>query len=222
LAAVISEVPRADFDESALREHLADMAWVESVARAHQGVLDQLCSRTTVIPMRMCTVYHSDRGVQEMLRREATTLLNTLEYLDGRREWGVQAFFSRSRAAESTRAPADGPSTGTAYLEQRREQRELDDRLDELVEESVQEIHGLLAELAVDSTLNAPQRREASGRSEDMVLNGVYLVEKENEDTFSEQVRGLGSTYAERGLELDLTGPWPPYNFLPGSIGATW
>ncbi len=34
LAAVASQVPLEEFDEERLREHLADMTWVEATARA--------------------------------------------------------------------------------------------------------------------------------------------------------------------------------------------
>jgi hypothetical protein len=228
LAAVVSRVPTREFDESVLRKHLADMGWVEAVARAHEGVLDHLCTRVTVIPMRMCTVYQAEAGVREMLQREATTLIEALEHLDGKREWGVQTFFSRSRAAPASGAdhePADGRKetmSGAAYLARKREERDLDEELDGLIEQAVQEIHEDLAAIAADSALNSPQSREASGNRGDMVLNGVYLVGDEDREAFGDEVAALGSRYEELGLELVITGPWPPYNFLPGSIGATW
>jgi hypothetical protein len=227
VAAVLSRVPAAEFEEAALRTHLADMAWVESVARSHQEVLDHLCRRMTVIPMRMCTVYQAESGVREMLEREVEALKDALEHLDGKRELGVQAFFSRSRAApaateEEHADRRDQASSGAAYLARKREERELEARLDELVEGAVQEIHEQLAEIAADSALSAVQSREASGNRGDMVLNGAYLVADEDRDAFSERVDVLGSRFQAVGLELAITGPWPPYNFLPGSIGATW
>ena len=45
LAAVVSRVPLADFGEDQLREHLADMAWLERTARAHEQALETSAGR---------------------------------------------------------------------------------------------------------------------------------------------------------------------------------
>ena len=55
-----------------------------------------------------------------------------------------------------------------------------------------------------------------------MALNGVYLVEDASQDAFHLEVEALRREYAGLGLELEATGPWPAYNFVPGAIGAAW
>ncbi len=226
LAAVVSEVPREEFEESQLRASLSDMTWVETVAREHEVVLDELCQRTTVIPMRMCTVYQSGDRVEEMLVREADGLHNALEHLEGKREWGVQAFFSPARVRPTedpdVRDESGDGSTGAAYIRRRQDERELEAQLDQRVEQAAQEIHDGLSAAAFESMINPPQRPEASGRLEEMALNGVYLVEDDDQPLFEASVRDLQARFSSLGLELVITGPWPPYNFLPGSIGAAW
>jgi hypothetical protein len=53
-------------------------------------------------------------------------------------------------------------------------------------------------------------------------MNGVYLVERENTDAFHQEVDDLRERFADIGLDLVPSGPWPPYNFVPGDVGATW
>ncbi len=225
LAAVSSLVPEAEFDESELKAHLSDMAWVETVAREHEHVLDEVGKLTTVIPMRMCTVYRTEDGVREMLDREGAALRDALEHLRGKREWGVQAFFSRARARPSkdgqTEA-AGGPSTGVAYMQRRREEQELEAQLAQLVDQAGEEIHEHLQTITVEAAVNPPHRPEVDGRPDEMVLNGVYLVEDSALERFRDAVRNLQARFSATGLELVITGPWPPYHFLPGSIGAAW
>jgi hypothetical protein len=224
LSAVVSRVPAEEFAEGRLRAHLNDMDWVETVARGHEQVLDALCRRTTVIPMRLCTVYKTERGVREMLLRESDTLLGALEQLEGKTEWGVKVFFERPRASRT--ASRDSASTeggsGAAYMDHRRQERDRARQLDEHVEAAVAEIHETLGSQADESTLNPPQRPEVSDHSGEMVLNGAYLVERESESQFHEKAQMLRSRVAGIGLELVVTGPWPAYNFLPGRIGAAW
>jgi hypothetical protein len=152
-----------------------------------------------------------------------------MERLEGKREWGVQAFCRRDRAsldvgADKTSDSPGGPpgSAGAAYMQRRRRERDSEEQLERLVAEAAQEIHDSLAAVAVDSALNSPQRPEATGRRGEMVLNGVYLVEDSAKEAFDDRVRELQSNQSATGLELLITGPWPPYNFLPGSIGAAW
>jgi hypothetical protein len=55
-----------------------------------------------------------------------------------------------------------------------------------------------------------------------MVLNGVYLVSDDEQRAFDTRVAELRETFGPIGLELVQTGPWPAYNFVPGTIGAAW
>ncbi|HEY2436346.1 MAG TPA: GvpL/GvpF family gas vesicle protein [Solirubrobacteraceae bacterium] len=224
LTALVKKVPADEFAESQLRAHLNDMAWVEAVARDHERVLDALCRQTTVIPMRMCTVYKTEGGVREMLLRESDTLLSALGHLDGKTEWGVKVFFERtrrSRRAPGELASSESPS-GAAYMDQRRQERERAKEIDEQIEAAVAAIHETLDSLSEESTLNPPQRPEVSDHRGEMVLNGAYLVDQGAESQFHESAHALRSKFAGSGLELVLTGPWPAYNFLPDTIGAAW
>jgi Gas vesicle synthesis protein GvpL/GvpF len=224
LTAVVSQVPAEEFAESRLRAHLNDMTWVETAAREHERVLDALCRQTTVIPMRMCTVYETEGGVREMLSRESDTLVAALQHLEGKSEWGVKVIFERarfSRRAPDEAAPSEGGS-GAAYMNHRRQERERVKQIDEQIEAAVAEIHESLDSRSDESTINPPQRPEVSAQRGEMVLNGAYLVRQENESQFHESAHALRAKYAATGLELVVTGPWPAYNFLPGTIGATW
>lgn len=219
LAAVTSQVPLEEFDEASLRDHLADMAWVEATARAHESVLDRVCAQATVVPMRMCTVYRTAGGVREMLHREEEALLDALDHLRGKAEWGAKAFISPD--AEPTGADA-GASSGAAYMERKRTKQEQRQRAFEMAEEAVTVIHDRLSTAAGDAQMIPLQRPEASGHSGEMILNGVYLVADEVLESFHEEVHALQAEFASHGIELVCTGPWPAYNFVPGTIGAAW
>jgi hypothetical protein len=226
LAAAVSEVDLGEFGEAQLREHLRDMTWVERVARAHETVLDQIRAQATVIPMRMCTVYRSEAGVREMLRREADALCQAIDHLEGKAEWGVKAFADTGRTAAVTAGDeaeeAPGSARGAAYMRQRRDERDRRERARQQLEEAASQIHDRLCTLAGDGQVLPSQRPEVSGHVGDMVLNGVYLVDDDDRERFHAEVQLLEAEFAPRGVELELTGPWPAYNFVPGTIGAAW
>lgn len=224
VAAVASQVPLEEFDETRMREHLADMAWVEATARAHEGVLELVREQATLIPMRMCTVYRTEGGVREMLSREAGPLQEALEHLDGKAEWGVKVFTDFARAGGRIRHvdTGAGESSGLAYMEERRTEREHQEQALELAEEAAAQVHERLSSVAADAGLIPLQRPEVSGHAGDMVLNGVYLVADEATPDLHEAVAELRSELEDHGIEVVLTGPWPAYNFVAGTIGAGW
>jgi hypothetical protein len=51
-----------------------------------------------------------------------------------------------------------------------------------------------------------------------MVLNGAYLVA--DRKRFERELALDASERRESGVELELTGPWPPYNFVPEETEA--
>lgn len=213
LAAAVGRVPLEDFDEDQLRAHLADMAWVERTARAHEQTLEAIRSRTTVIPMRMCTVYRTESGVRDMLRRESDALRETLAKLNVKTEWGVKVMLDPAQRK-------DDRSSGAAYMERRREQLDQDQALTGRVQEATAHIHERFCELSSEGVLVPLQRPEASGRAVEMVLNGAYLVEDSAQERFREEIPALQAQFGPLGLVLELTGPWPAYNFVGGTIGA--
>lgn len=83
-------------------------------------------------------------------------------------------------------------------------------------------MHESLEEIAVEAVLSPPQRPEASGHPLPMILNGSYLVADAEQAGFEEAVTGPARELPPSGIELRMTGPWPPYSFVPGAIGAAW
>jgi hypothetical protein len=69
------------------------------------------------------------------------------------------------------------------------------------------------------------QSVDASSRSRrgDVVSNRSYLVHRDREEAFRLEVDRLAQEYEPSGVEVRLTGPWPPYSFVgiePADRGA--
>lgn len=218
LTAIVAQVPLSEFGEEQLRANLEDLAWLERVARAHETVLEYLCDAQAVVPARLCTIYRSEDRVRQMLRQERPALTNTLRRLQGCREWGVKVFRTGESAPEDP--AAEQPASGTDYLRGRQREQDVRRHQREQLSVAVEAIHSELCEVAVDGVVNPPQRRELSGHEAEMVLNGAYLVERSREADFEALVNELSQHQIAAGLELQRTGPWPPYNFVSDPIGA--
>jgi len=226
LAAIVSPVSLAEFGEETLRENLNDVTWLEEKARAHENVLEGALQRATIVPMRLCTIYSGEEQVGEMLRNQRDILLDALVRLEGKAEWGVKLIaepgaLERVVAERSGADDDDGKvSSGTAYMNRKRRVARTRDGELELAEDWAREVHDQLAEAAHEALLNPLQRPDVSGYEGDMLLNGVYLVEDPRLEDFRAVAERLADEYQRLGVAVELTGPWPPYNFVKSSIEA--
>jgi hypothetical protein len=221
LNAVVSTVPLEDFGEEGLKRNLNDMQWLEQVARAHEQVLEGTQQHGPLVPMRLCTIYRSEKQVQALLAERREEFTGALAALEGRGEWGVKVTADRERVAARLRARqhAKPAGVGGAYLGRKQEELRLRDEVDAVLDAAVHESHARLEEWAVATQLLPPQRPELSGHEGEMVLNGAYLVDDERLDGFRSVIDELGRQYGGAdgetiGLQFELTGPWPPYNFV--------
>jgi hypothetical protein len=230
LAAVVSRVPLAEFGAEPLRENLNDLAWLERVARAHESVLDRVLAESTIVPLRLCTIYENEHSVRDMLEREHDSLARALEILAGRQEWGVKLIADGDRLAEEARSRSAealaledelrARTGGGAYMLRRRLERHVREAVESLGIEVADEVHAELQTLASDAVVLPPQNPELSGHEGRMLLNGAYLIDAARVDGLRELVAELEQRYRALGTRIELTGPWPPYNFLPGGRTA--
>jgi Gas vesicle synthesis protein GvpL/GvpF len=230
LSAVISHVPLEQFGAEALKRNLEDLEWLERTARAHDAVLARALGAEAVVPLRLCTIFTDEEGVRGMLERGREFLLASLDRLRGKAEWSVKVLADQARIEtavrdhESVQAGAAGGGSetpGRAFFARKKAERFMREQARAIIESAAQEAHDRLRVEAAATTLLPPQRPELSGRVGDMVLNGAYLVDRSRAEAFA----GIAQELAERdrciGLELDLAGPFAPYNFVPAEERLT-
>jgi hypothetical protein len=222
LAALVSLIPAAEFGAEPLTRNLNDLVWLERVARGHEAVLDAVLAQSTIVPLRMCTIFESEPGVREMLDRQSDSLGAALDALEGRLEWAVKVLVDRDRLMDaaqpqSSEAEKGGPvGEGGAYLQRRRDERGTREAASRLAADTAQQVHARLQDWAIDARTRPAQNRELSGHEGEMVLNAAYLVERERTEELHQIVAELEQHHRGLGARIELTGPWPPYNFVPG------
>jgi hypothetical protein len=213
LGALAGEVPLAEFDDEPLAANLRDSAWLEAGVRAHDAVLAAVVGEVPVVPFRFGTIYRAKDQVQSMLA-EHPGLGDALEAVRGRVELGVKGFFVGADDDLPATGEAAAASPGRRYLEQKQQARRAAEAREALLARAADESHARLAAVSADARANALQPAAASERAAAMFLNGAYLVEASNEAEFRRTLRSLEDELAPAGIAFELTGPWPPYNFV--------
>lgn len=206
LAAVVSTVDAQAFGEEALRRNLEDLDWVAAVAHAHDAVVRAVRHDGGVIPLRLASIYSSDKHVCRLLEERHDEFADALRLVRGRTEWGVKAY-----AAGKADVPETPPTTGMDYLRRRRAQLSSQEDAERTAARQVMEVHSALASLAVAARTHPPRNTPLNKRPERELLNGAYLVDGSDTDAFHEAVQA--QEQRNQTLRLELTGPWPPYSF---------
>jgi hypothetical protein len=220
LTVLVSDVDLAEFGEVALRRNLEDLAWLEAVARAHHSVIDAASKLFPLLPTRLATVYTSDESMAAVLGARHEELLAALRRVGGRVEWGVKAY-AVPEAEQAAAAPAETPASdaaggagrgaGLAYLKRRKEQLSARAEGWRSALAGARAVHAHLSRHAVLTRLHPPQSPQLSGDQREMMLNAAYLLDANDGGGFATQVAAAADAHPE--LDLDLTGPWPPYSF---------
>jgi hypothetical protein len=228
VSALVSRVPLEEYGEDAVRARLEDPAWLAGAAHVHEAVLEAALRSGAVVPFRLLTIFRDCDGLHDFLATRGDDLRALLERVRGREEVGVKAFVDRAVLDEAV--AADTPALreldaeiasaqiGRAYLLQRRREQALDQEAGRRIAELAGVLHGRLRDAAEAGVANAVQSHEASGRAEEMVLNGAYLVPS-GDDRFERELDALREEYRAVGVTFERTGPWPPYNFVPRELG---
>jgi hypothetical protein len=227
LAALASNVSVREFSEANLGEALKDPAWLEPRIRAHEQVLEAALAVTSVVPFRFCTVFGSESDLRRFLGERSAQLNEALRHVEGRVEIGVKGFVDRKRLAEGLAARNDAiheqkqrvaaAQGGREYLERRQLEQLVAEERERFKAETAQELHRRLCSVAEEGVLNPLQSPEVSGRADEMFMNAAYLVQRGHD--LESELEEIVSDYSELGVSVEVTGPWPPYNFVPRALG---
>ncbi|MFE7269985.1 GvpL/GvpF family gas vesicle protein [Streptomyces sp. NPDC057623] len=225
VAAAVSAVPGEEFAEGALKARLEDLDWLESTARSHHLVIETLAARTTVLPLRLATVYLDDSRVEWMLGERQQDFTALLDRFEDHVEWGVKVYAEIAAPSEPAQ-PAEPaqpdewsqsarPDAGRAYLRRRRQHRQAREDTRRAAEEAVRRTEEQARGLAVERARHRPQQGTLARLPGDLpgenVANDAYLVPRRAAEEFRDRM--LHTADDLPGVRVEVTGPWAPYSF---------
>jgi hypothetical protein len=213
--AVVDRVDRADWAGEDAEENLQSIEWVGPRAVRHEEVIEAVMEKAPVFPARFGTLFSS---VEQLVRRIASrqdALQAYFERIAGCREWTLRGHLEREVAQEALADSDDGSETrpGTAYLKKQKRVQDARGDVEAWLDEVAARLDRRLASSAKEIEPQEPPPR--SSEAGEPVLERALLVPVDHEDALRTTLREENDRLADRGLQLALNGPWPPYSFRP-------
>lgn len=222
LAALVSRVPLETYNEESLAEHLTDATWTAIRAMRHETVVEYVAKRASVVPLRFGTIYLERSGIEKMLTERARELGRIIEQLHGREEWGVNVYCDRAVLMSSITSVspvlremverAGQASPGQSYLLQKKIDALKVDEARAAVNQIVDHIEEKLRDQSEDGTRLRILKVETTEHGE-LKAKFAFLVKRSGFEEFRAEAERLAQENQNAGVRLELTGPWPVYNF---------
>lgn len=225
VGAVVSAVPLSEYGGGALETSMQDPSWVALRAMRHERAAEHFARRAGVVPLRFGTIYLSRGRVREMLAEKAAGLSAAIARLRGREEWGVNLYSDRARLKEAVvhlsprlrelAARAAEAPPGQGYLLRKKIDAMRADEVRAETRRVAREVETGLA-AAADSSARLRVLKDEAGEHGEVAAKLAFLVRREGFEEFRAAAERLAARYDAHGFRLELTGPWPAYNFATG------
>ena len=222
LAALSSRVPLDAYGEEALAEHLADPEWTAVRAMRHETVVEYVAKRAGVAPLRFGTIYLERSGIERMLTEKGRELAEIIERLRGREEWGVNVYCDRAKLMASITEvsprlrelvqQAEAASPGQSYLMKKKIDTLRAEESRVALNRIIDRVEKTLREQADDGKRLRILKVEATEHGE-LKAKFAFLVQRSGFEEFRAAAERLAEENLAAGVRLELTGPWPAYNF---------
>jgi hypothetical protein len=223
VCAVLTEVPEEDFCGPGAEARMQDLAWVGPLALRHEAVVEEVMRYSPVLPVRLGTLFSSQERLAEFLDLHHKTISRFLEQVSGQDEWSVKGLLDRERAEQSLTSSnlAAGQehlatlSPGRRYFEEQRIRAATERELSLWLKETCRQVASGLISQASNFCECPVVLRETVENGVELVLNWAFLLPRSAVTAFRAQISEVNAHHARNGLSFELSGPWPPYRFVP-------
>jgi len=223
LYAVTSRVSADEFSEENLKKNLSNLEWITAKASIHEKVIETVMQNSCVIPFKFGTLFTNEENLKTMLKKHIKGFKDSLKHLEGKEEWGVKIYcdidklkgnlIQEDEELLNLDKEIKSSSPGKAFILKKKKEDLISSIINKRLNEYGKYSFAELNQYGVDTRINKLLPKEVTERKDDMILNSVFLIDKNRVIDFLNAVDALKTKFADKGFFFDCTGPWPPYNF---------
>jgi hypothetical protein len=196
-AVIVSEYDRATskLDEKSVLEH----------AR----VVSQSFRTATVLPFRFGTIFDTEDGIRQAVRANRRTFCESVARLRGKAEMRIKLVV-RDGSLRGAMEEIELPDTvGREYLAKLREKASRDRERQTKARALSVQVHRLFNPIEEEVSC---KKVDADG----MLLDIAHLIDNKSIEKYHNRYNTAAKQL--KNCELVVTGPWPPYHFLPEKL----
>lgn len=223
LAMIVAKVSLEEFAGPGSDERLNSVEWVTPRALRHGQVVQDMSERSPVLPASFGSLFSSVDRLISLAESNYDVISNFLELIKDRQEWAIKAYLDRQRLKTSLfKKRLDGMedelsklSPGVRYFREKQLQTEIDK---EIMSKVNSEINKIADDLAVVSDYLQTRKAGKTAFDEndkELVAKWAILVNVADMPKLEALITAKKSDPMLEGIELGISGPWPPYSFAP-------
>ncbi|KPA16515.1 Gas vesicle protein GvpL/GvpF [Candidatus Magnetomorum sp. HK-1] len=229
IVAVLSQIKLSDFIGIEAEEQLQDINWIGPRALRHQEIITQVMEISPVLPARFGTIFSDTNELDIFFNTHTKTIYDFLQKVDKHEEWSIKGFIDKKAMLkqltqaeiEKNKTMLNEISPGKRYFQEKKIQKNVEKKQDQHIKELIQVIYDKLPDVYSDFSALKIFSKQSTGESKDMIFNWAFLILCDQLSFFQDALDDLENFVQQYGVELKITGPWPPSSFCPEMISVT-
>jgi Gas vesicle synthesis protein GvpL/GvpF len=174
----------------------------------HARVVSVCFRQGTVLPFRFATIFDSDESLRQAVRANRRAFGESVARLKGKSEMHVKLLVRNGtlKQLQEVRLP---DTVGGEYLTKLREKAVADRERQTKAKALSVQVHRLFNPLEEEISCKRVN-------TDAMLIDIAHLIDSKSVEKY--QNRYTSAAKQLKDCEISVTGPWPPYHFMPGKL----
>src|SRR3982074_2939693 len=207
--APVMSYPSGEFAVIVSEFDRATTKWEEKSVLEHARVVAMSFRTATVLPFRFGTIFDTEDAIRQAVRSNRRTFCDSVARLRGKSEMRINLTV-RDGSLRGSREEIVLPDTvGREYLIKLREKASRDRERQTKARALSVQVHKLFNPLEEEVSC---KKVAPAG----MLIDIAHLIDSKSVEKY--QNRYTTAAKQLKNCEVAISGPWPPYHFLPGKL----
>jgi len=175
----------------------------------HARVVSQSFRTATVLPFRFGTIFDTEDAIRQAVRANRRTFCESVARLRGKAEMRIKLVVRDGSLREAMEEIVLPDTVGREYLAKLREKASRDRERQTKARALSVQVHKLFNPIEEEISC---KKVDADG----MLLDIAHLIDNKSVEKYQNRYNTAAKQL--KNCQLVVTGPWPPYHFLPEKL----
>ncbi len=175
----------------------------------HARVVSECFRNTTVLPFRFGTVFDNDDALRRAVRSNRKAFVDSVSKLRGKAEMHLKLLIKDGSLREAMTDIELPATVGGEYLSKLREKAARDRERQSKARTLSVQVQKMFNPLDAEVSC---KRVDSGG----MMIDIAHLIDHGTVEKYQNRYNSALSKL--KGCQMSISGPWPPYHFMPGKL----